>query len=142
MPRQLPQENSGVDYSKEPDDATLMRLRRLAAYVPKLVVRRLYNNPSPIQLPGNSIHSHYDLIISLKEIEYYQACVMFADVSGFTPLTEKMASMGPEGVEKLTGQLNKYFDMMISNIYRHGGDIVKVHFRNFQISLKFLLVRW
>jgi hypothetical protein len=37
-----------------------------------------------------------------------------------------MASMGPEGVEKLTGQLNKYFDMMISNIYRHGGDIVKV----------------
>ena len=51
---------------------------------------------------------------------------MFADISGFTPLTEKMASIGSEGVEKLTGALNSYFDSLIGTIYRHGGDIVKV----------------
>jgi class 3 adenylate cyclase len=55
----------------------------------------------------------------------YEACVVFADISGFTPLTEKMAAMGPEGVEKLTAELNKYFDLLIGNVYRHGGDIIK-----------------
>ncbi len=51
---------------------------------------------------------------------------MFADVSGFTALTEKLASTGLEGVEKLTTELNSYFDKLIGIINRHGGDIVKV----------------
>jgi class 3 adenylate cyclase len=98
-------------YQVADDEETLHNLRKLASYVPKLVVRRMYQNPDPVSPP---------------EIEKYQACVVFADISGFTPLTEKMASMGLEGVERLTRELNKYFDHMISNIYRHGGDIVKV----------------
>lgn len=52
---------------------------------------------------------------------------MFADISGFTPLTEQLASMGTKGIEQLSSVLNAYFDELISIIYRHGGDIIKVH---------------
>ena len=82
--RVLPKENpKKINYTvPETDEANQMTLKRLASYVPKLVVRRLYNNPNNVVTP---------------EMEFYQACVVFADVSGFTPLTEKMASLGPEG---------------------------------------------
>jgi hypothetical protein len=36
-----------------------------------------------------------------------------------------LASLGAEGIEKLTLELNKYFDALIGEIYRHGGDIIK-----------------
>eukprot|EP01119_Soliformovum_irregulare_P003319 TRINITY_DN1370_c0_g1_i1.p1 TRINITY_DN1370_c0_g1~~TRINITY_DN1370_c0_g1_i1.p1 ORF type:complete len:1601 (+),score=583.09 TRINITY_DN1370_c0_g1_i1:488-4804(+) len=50
---------------------------------------------------------------------------MFADISGFTPLTEQLAALGAEGVEKLSAELNKYFDSLVSIISKHGGDIIK-----------------
>jgi class 3 adenylate cyclase len=59
-------------------------------------------------------------------METFPACVIFADISGFTPLTEKMTAMGLEGVEQLTSALNKYFDSLVGIIYRYGGDIIKV----------------
>ena len=38
---------------------------------------------------------------------------MFADISGFTPLTEKMSKLGRTGIEKMTAYLNKFFDRLI-----------------------------
>jgi class 3 adenylate cyclase len=84
------------------------------SYLPKLVVRRLFNSTATVKPP---------------ESESFQACVLFADISGFTPLTEKMAAKGPEGVEALSAALNNYFDTLIGTIYRFGGDIVKVENR-------------
>ena len=57
-------------------------LKKLTSYVPKVILRRLYNNPTKISAP---------------EVESFESCLVFADISGFTPLTEKMAQMGPEG---------------------------------------------
>jgi class 3 adenylate cyclase len=51
--------------------------------------------------------------------------VLFADISGFTPLTESLNTLGAEGVERLTTHLNEYFSQMIKLITDHGGDIVK-----------------
>lgn len=59
-------------------------------------------------------------------MEAFPSAVLFADISGFTALTEKLAGMGLEGIERLTSELNKYFDKLIGIIYKHGGDIVKV----------------
>lgn len=39
---------------------------------------------------------------------------MFADVSGFTKLSEAMARHGPEGAEYLTRHLNSYFSQVSS----------------------------
>jgi class 3 adenylate cyclase len=74
-------------------------------------------------MPRNRTLSRYKI---WKIKTNFLACVVFADVSGFTALTDKLASIGPEGVEKLTNHLNTYFDALIGTIYRYGGDIVKV----------------
>ena len=48
-----------------------------------------------------------------------EICVLFADIRGFTTLSE---SMPPEQV---TALLNRYFDRMVSTIHSHGGTLDK-----------------
>lgn len=50
---------------------------------------------------------------------------MFADVSGFTALSEAMGKYGPEGAEYLAKHLNSYFSQMVKLIASEGGDIFK-----------------
>ncbi|WP_168219162.1 adenylate/guanylate cyclase domain-containing protein [Limnoglobus roseus] len=51
--------------------------------------------------------------------------VLFADISGFTALSERLASKGADGVEELTQILNAYFGKLIEVIVENGGDVVK-----------------
>ena len=85
-------------------------LKTLSSYVPNIVLREFVANPSEMQLPF---------------INHFPACVLFADISGFTPLCESCAKQGARGVEVLTSHLNEYFGRMINLILNHGGDIVK-----------------
>ncbi len=55
----------------------------------------------------------------------FPAVVAFADVSGFTAMSEKLASIGKEGAETLTSILNNYFTTMIDRIWRGGGFVGK-----------------
>jgi len=55
----------------------------------------------------------------------FQAAILFADISGFTLLTERLAEKGPTGVETLASILNGYFGRMIDIIHAYGGDVVK-----------------
>jgi len=55
----------------------------------------------------------------------FEAAVLFADVSGFTPLTEALAKKGDEGPEEITRLLNRYFGRMIALLESEGGDVVK-----------------
>src|SRR6266496_6329382 len=82
----------------------------LASYVPKLIQNRIIADPSPIESPV---------------AEEFQAAVLFADISGFTLLTERMAEKGPTGVETLARILNEYFGQLIDIIHDYGGDVVK-----------------
>lgn len=50
---------------------------------------------------------------------------LFADVSGFTALSEAMMS-STEGVEGLAKHLNAYFGQMVKIIASEGGDVFKV----------------
>ena len=85
-------------------------LDTLASYVPALVTRRLAADPSPITAPT---------------LERFPAVALFADISGFTPLTERLSQRGPQGVEELSRLLNTYFGQLIDLITAHGGDVVK-----------------
>jgi class 3 adenylate cyclase len=87
-------------------------LKTIATYVPPHIVRAALKTPSP-QLPA-------DLGVS-----NINAAVLFADVSGFTPLTEALGQRGSEGPEELTRLLNRYFSWMIAFIEAEGGEIVK-----------------
>jgi class 3 adenylate cyclase/tetratricopeptide (TPR) repeat protein len=82
----------------------------LASYVPKLIQSRIIADPSPIESPV---------------AEEIQAAVLFADISGFTLLTERLAEKGPSGVETLARILNEYFGQLINIIHNYGGDVVK-----------------
>ncbi len=55
----------------------------------------------------------------------FPAAVAFADVSGFTAMSEQLASIGKEGAETLTGILNNYFTAMIQRIHAGGGFVGK-----------------
>src|SRR5262245_30329260 len=50
---------------------------------------------------------------------------LFADVSGFTPISEALSKVGKVGAEELTTILNSYFEPMIDLIQSYGGIIGK-----------------
>ena len=85
-------------------------INTLASYVPGLIIHRLAANPTPITAPFS---------------EHFPAAVLFADISGFTALTEHLAQQGPAGAEILTRELNTYFGRLIDLITTHGGDVIK-----------------
>ena len=51
---------------------------------------------------------------------------LFADISGFTPLTEALvAELGRQrGAEELSGVLDRLFDELLGHLHRHGGSVV------------------
>lgn len=50
---------------------------------------------------------------------------MFADVSGFTKLSEHLANSGPGGAEKLAFYLNRYLEQITAKVRKEGGDVFK-----------------
>jgi class 3 adenylate cyclase/tetratricopeptide (TPR) repeat protein len=84
-------------------------LETFASYLPALVVRR-HETGAPPAVPAR--HS-------------LSAALLFADISGFTTLTERLAQRGPAGVEELTRMLNVSFGQILDLIDAHGGDVVK-----------------
>ncbi len=82
----------------------------LLSYLPIFVRQYGQRHGSPINPPAE---------------EQFQTVVLFADVSGFTALTEKLVKSGPDGVETLTECINAYFDRLITIVTDHGGDVVK-----------------
>ncbi len=58
--------------------------------------------------------------------EWSEGSALFADISGFTPLTEALAlELGPKrGAEELTVHLNNVYDALIDELHRFGGSAV------------------
>jgi len=83
-------------------------LKQYSAYVPRLVLKDLHALKQ-----GQEPESQFD------------TALLFADISGFTALTERLAEQGPNGMEQLTQILNAYFGRLIGTIDGHGGDIIK-----------------
>ncbi len=54
----------------------------------------------------------------------FSGSLMFADISGFTELTEKLGTRGKKGTEDLTDLLNMYFDSMFTIIREYGGSVI------------------
>ena len=54
------------------------------------------------------------------------AAVLFADISGFTALAERLAGEGPDGAERLSRKLDSYFGKLFDLIERYGGEVLKI----------------
>jgi predicted ATPase/class 3 adenylate cyclase len=85
-----------------------MRPEDLVRYVPAHVAKRIARGQSAVAFS-----------------EEVPAAALFADISGFTSLSERLGTRGPEGVEELTRVLNTYFGRLITAVTAHGGDVVK-----------------
>lgn len=101
--------SSIVEAENETVDEAVQAAFRLASYVPHQVLRHYVANPTPLQLP------HRDVMCG---------AVLFADISGFTPLTERLCKQ-KGGAALLTGVINAVFEPLIAVITDYGGDIIK-----------------
>jgi class 3 adenylate cyclase/tetratricopeptide (TPR) repeat protein len=57
-------------------------------------------------------------------VERLPAAVVFADVSGFTALAERLARRGPAGAVELSALLNAYFARLTALVAEHGGEVI------------------
>ena len=81
-------------------------MNSLETYLPQDRLRALASNkPLPVRVEGSSL---------------------FADISGFTSLTEKLArTLGARrGVEELSQRLNKVYDALIGEVECYGGSVI------------------
>ena len=74
----------------------------LSSYVAALAARRLVGRHEPL---------------FEAEGQQFAAAVLFADISGFTALTERLALTGPGGVEELTELLNGCFGELLDTAW-------------------------
>lgn len=54
-----------------------------------------------------------------------QGVFLFGDVSGFTPLSERLKPLGHEGAERITGIINALFSQLVQVLFAHGGTLLK-----------------
>lgn len=84
-------------------------INSLLPYVPVLITSQISKSQNFPEQPN---------------IESFKAATLFADISGFTSITEKLVAQGPQGVEMLSRILNDYFGKLTGEISEHGGDVV------------------
>ena len=86
----------------------------LSKFVPSLVIQRLIEKG----------HKN-ETVWKLPELQESETCVIFADISGFTNLSEACARKGARGNEELAFCINRYMEGMVANLNQYGGDIIK-----------------
>ncbi len=64
-------------------------------------------------------------VAGLVSGQVLRGSLLFSDVSGFTALSERLAVLGPEGAERLTEIMNRYFTTMLEIISWSGGTLLK-----------------
>ncbi|HET7089899.1 MAG TPA: adenylate/guanylate cyclase domain-containing protein, partial [Anaerolineae bacterium] len=83
-------------------------LGALTTYLPRHLLHELMLRPEPGRTHG----------------AFLSSTVLFADVSGFTAMSERLAALGREGAETLTGVINDYFTTMSDIAAQLGGDLM------------------
>ncbi|HET8674068.1 MAG TPA: adenylate/guanylate cyclase domain-containing protein, partial [Thermoleophilaceae bacterium] len=79
---------------------------RFTPYVPRVLLRQLAENPS-------------------ARVQQVEGTLVFADVSGFTRLSERLARKGREGAEQLSDTISDCFSALLEVAYDNGGSLIK-----------------
>ncbi|CAM9759207.1 unnamed protein product [Choristocarpus tenellus] len=102
----------------------------VASYLPSLIVQHLIDRMYE-RTDKQSSTPLAQCRTTSKELprrQEYETVCLFADVSGFTALSEAMmmSKESGAGVEGLAKHLNSYFGQMVRIIASEGGDVFKV----------------
>lgn len=88
-------------------------LERLAlatqAYLPGFVLDEILRGPAASQVDG----------------QFRQGALLFADISGFTAMSEALSRAGRAGAEEITGLVNEFFEGMLTVLHANGGQLIK-----------------
>ncbi len=84
-------------------------LRAHAAYIPMRLVQRQLSHPVPGEVTGT----------------FWQGSLLFADLSGFTALSEQLSTIGRQGAEEVSGIVNHLFDALVEEVACHQGMLLK-----------------
>ncbi|MBN1890391.1 MAG: tetratricopeptide repeat protein [Thermoflexales bacterium] len=114
--RYLPAHMHG-ELSSGPSEAAMQRcaahlqavLQDVSSYLPAHVVRQRLAAAGPAGVSGQFAHG----------------TLMFADISGFTAMSERLSALGREGAEVITRIVNGYFETMLGIVLGYGGDLFK-----------------
>jgi class 3 adenylate cyclase/predicted ATPase len=79
------------------------------SHLPAYVAEQVLCDPQPGRIGGRFI----------------LGTLLFADISGFTPMSERLSRIGREGAEEVTAIVNRYFGAMLDILQAHGGQLVK-----------------
>lgn len=82
-------------------------VQTIASFVPSFLVRQILAGSPPVA----------------GKIASAQAAVLFADISGFTPMSEALARTGRQGAEEMNQHLNSTFSATIACITAHNGEV-------------------
>ena len=84
-------------------------LEATTSHLPASLVRQVRRQPHPGRADG----------------EFVQGTLLFADISGFTAMSEKLSQIGREGAEEVTEVVNRYFDAMLDILRAHEGQLIR-----------------
>lgn len=87
-------------------------------------VRHKYDELEKIKIMGSMLPDELLHHAGDYEPRHFEAVILFADISGFTDLSDKYQKFD-NGASKLTIVLNFYLGTMVQEILSHGGDIIK-----------------
>lgn len=94
-------------------------VKAFQCFIPKLVLREI-----SAFLEGGAENKRKSFSGQEAKRHEFEAAVLFADMSGFTALTERLAGK-PNGAEKLCDALNDFFAGLLETVEEYGGDVVK-----------------
>jgi len=84
-------------------------LETTRTHLPAYLVEQIVHDPTPGQTGG----------------QFFDGTLIFADISGFTAMSERLSRIGREGAEEITAIVNRYFSAMLSILREHAGQLIK-----------------
>ncbi|NJN66593.1 MAG: tetratricopeptide repeat protein [Chloroflexaceae bacterium] len=84
-------------------------LTACVAYIPGRLVARQMADPLPGRISGS----------------FWYGSLLFADLSGFTSLSEKLSVLGKQGAEEVSGVVNQLFEALVAEVLTHQGVLLK-----------------
>ncbi len=84
-------------------------LEATTSHLPGSLVKQVKRNPIPGQADG----------------QFVEGTLLFADISGFTAMSERLSQTGREGAEEVTAVVNRYFEVMLDILRQHDGQLIR-----------------
>ena len=85
------------------------QLAACAAFLPARLVRAQLADPQPGRVSG----------------AFWEGSLLFADLSGFTALSERLSALGRQGAEEISTVICRLFDAQIAELHAHQGMLFK-----------------